>query len=186
MITSRSELKLFLQKDFEARKYKYRPYSNDKSLYGRILYYILKANDIGWQWNKLFRKAEYYKNKKQHSLCYAILYRYHKLSMKLGYGMPLNVFGYGLNMMHYGTVVVNDRAKIGNHCSINIDVVIGQNKLGKCPVIGDNCKIHPGAKIFGDITIGDNVEIGANAVVNKSFPSNVVIAGVPAKIIKYK
>lgn len=52
------------------------------------------------------------------------------------------------------------------------------------PIIGDNVYIGPGAKIFGDITIGDNVKVGANSVVNQSFPSNVVIAGIPAKIVK--
>ena len=51
------------------------------------------------------------------------------------------------------------------------------------PVIGDNCFIGPGAKIFGKINIGDNVAIGANAVVNKDVPSNVTVAGVPAKIV---
>ena len=57
---------------------------------------------------------------------------------------------------------------------------------GGAPVIGDNVYIGPGAKIFGDITIGNNVSIGANAVVNRSFPDNVIIAGVPAKVIKNK
>lgn len=51
------------------------------------------------------------------------------------------------------------------------------------PVIGDNCYIGTGAKIFGNITIGDNVKIGANAVVNKSFGSNVTIAGIPARVV---
>lgn len=46
--------------------------------------------------------------------------------------------------------------------------------------------IGPGAKLFGKIHIGDNVAIGANAVVNKDVPSNVTVAGVPAKIISNK
>ena len=53
----------------------------------------------------------------------------------------------------------------------------------EAPEIGDNCFIGPGAKIFGKIKIGDNVAIGANAVVNKSFGNNVTIAGVPAKVV---
>jgi serine O-acetyltransferase len=51
------------------------------------------------------------------------------------------------------------------------------------PVIGDNCYIGPGAKLYGGIILGDNVAIGANSVVNKSFEGDCVIAGVPAKVI---
>ena len=58
--------------------------------------------------------------------------------------------------------------------------------VGGAPTIGDNCIIYPGAKIFGKITIGNNVVIGANAVVNKDVPDNAIVAGVPARIIRYK
>ncbi|GFI54260.1 serine acetyltransferase [Alistipes sp.] len=54
------------------------------------------------------------------------------------------------------------------------------------PVIGDNVHMHKGAIIYGGITVGDNAEIGANAVVNKPVPDNAVVAGVPAKIIRIK
>ena len=60
------------------------------------------------------------------------------------------------------------------------------SRSGGTPTIGDNCIIYPGAKIFGKITIGNNVVIGANAVVNKDVPDNAVVAGVPARIIRYK
>mgnify|MGYP000044239083 FL=1 len=56
-------------------------------------------------------------------------------------------------------------------------------KIDETPSIGDNCFIGAGAKIFGKITIGDNVAIGVNAVVNKDVESNVAVAGVPAKVI---
>jgi len=52
------------------------------------------------------------------------------------------------------------------------------------PVIGDNVHISHGAVIFGGITIGNNVVIGANAVVNKPVPENAIVAGVPAKILR--
>ena len=86
---------------------------------------------------------------------------------------------------HYGTLVVNKKAYIGANYRIHVGVNIGGTDEG-VPMIGDNAYIGPGAKIFGNIIIGNNVSIGANAVVNKSFPDNVIIAGVPAKIIKYK
>lgn len=50
--------------------------------------------------------------------------------------------------------------------------------------IGRNCWIGNGAAILAGVTLGDNVVVGANSVVTKSFPDNVVIAGVPAKIIR--
>lgn len=53
-------------------------------------------------------------------------------------------------------------------------------------MIGDNCIIYPGAKIFGEIKIGNNCVIGANAVVNKSFPDNSIIGGIPGKLLRLK
>lgn len=72
------------------------------------------------------------------------------------------------------------------NCEINICVNIGHNYGGGgAPQIGDNCFIGPGAKIFGDIVIGDNVKIGANAVVNKSFPEgDCTLVGVPARKVR--
>ena len=52
------------------------------------------------------------------------------------------------------------------------------------PKIGNNVHISHGVVIFGEITIGDNVVIGANAVVNKPVPDNAIVAGVPAIILR--
>ena len=54
------------------------------------------------------------------------------------------------------------------------------------PNIKDGVWIGPGAKLYGNITIGSNVVIGANSVVNKSFSDNITVAGVPAKKINNK
>ena len=51
------------------------------------------------------------------------------------------------------------------------------------PSIGDNCVLGPGSKILGSVTLGDNVFVGANAVVTHDIPSNSVVAGIPAKVI---
>jgi serine O-acetyltransferase len=68
------------------------------------------------------------------------------------------------------------------HVCVNIGASGGNLEA---PQIGDNVYIAPGAKIFGDIQIADNIAIGANGVVNKSFTTpNVTIAGVPARVIK--
>lgn len=107
----------------------------------------------------------------------------YRLSAKTGFYIPRDVFGPGVYIPHFGSIVVNPNAKIGSYCLINANVVIGQEN-GKCPTIGDNCFIGSGAVICGDVKIGNNVWIGANSVVTKSFPeNNILIAGVPAKII---
>lgn len=62
----------------------------------------------------------------------------------------------------------------------------GNPRYPGAPVIGDNVHIHKGAIVFGGITIGNNVEIGANAVVNKPVPDNAVVAGVPARILRIR
>ena len=66
-------------------------------------------------------------------------------------------------------------------------MVIGNKSLnddGSWVNIGDNCYMGLGAKIFGEVTIGNNVIIGANAVVVKDIPDNCVVGGIPAKIIR--
>lgn len=106
--------------------------------------------------------------------------------MKLGFSIPLNVFGPGLGIAHYGTIVVNGNAKIGANCRIHIAVNIGaSNGSKKAPKLGNNVYIGPGVKIFGDITVADNVVIGANAVVNKSIDEEgSVVVGIPARKIR--
>ncbi|MBP3314115.1 MAG: serine O-acetyltransferase [Oscillospiraceae bacterium] len=108
------------------------------------------------------------------------------MSYKLGFVIPPNVFGAGLRINHYGNIVVNSEARIGDWCDIHQGVNIGAGYDG-VPTLGNNVWIGPGAKIFGKIQIADDCAIGANAVVNKDFlQTGVSIAGVPAKIISEK
>ena len=103
-----------------------------------------------------------------------------------GISIPPTVeIGKGLLIEHFGGIVINSGTKIGEFCTISHCVTLG-NKTpgGKSPVIGNNVYICPGAKVLGDITIGNNSIVGANSVVLDSFPANSVIAGVPAKLIK--
>jgi len=96
--------------------------------------------------------------------------------------------GPGLYIGHNGMLIINSHAIIGANCNIGAGVVIGQGGRGEkkgSPVIGDFVYIGVGAKIIGNIRIGDNVAIGANAVVTKDVPSNTTVAGVPAKIINH-
>ncbi len=108
----------------------------------------------------------------------------HRLATRLGFTIPKNVFGPGLHIVHYGTIVVHPDARVGRNCRLHPSTSIGD--YNGVPCLGDNVYIGPGAKIYGPVTLGDNVAVGANAVVNKSFGSNVTLGGVPAHIIAEK
>lgn len=82
-------------------------------------------------------------------------------------------------------MIIHKRAKIGKECIIGSCVTIG-GKSGwyEVPVIGNNVEISTGAKVLGPVIVGNNVIIGANAVVVKDVPDNCIVAGCPAKIIR--
>jgi serine O-acetyltransferase len=88
----------------------------------------------------------------------------------------------------YGGIgcVIHSHAIVGEKCIIGQSVTIGRSldPLG-VPEIGNNVYISAGVRILGNIKIGDNVIIGANSTVTKDVPSNCIVAGSPAKIIKY-
>lgn len=171
MITSKKDYIYYLEKDKEALGITNR-------------YPIPYKHEI-WRFQRLMRKLEYYNNCKSKlykPIFYYLKFKYKRQSIKLGFTIPINVFGYGLNIAHYGTIIINPNVRIGNYCKIHCCVNIGGTE-NLVPKIGNGCYIGPGAKIFGDIQIGDNVSIGANAVVNKSFGSKCTLVGVPARSI---
>ena len=86
---------------------------------------------------------------------------------------------------HMQNIVIGEGVRIGKLCTIFQDVTLGQNK-GGYPVIGDNVIIYSGAKIIGNISIGNNAIIGANAVVVKDVSDNMIMGGIPAKVIGFR
>lgn len=91
--------------------------------------------------------------------------------------------GEGLFIQHGFATVIAARS-IGKNCWINQQVTIGFSNESDCPVLKDNVTVNAGAKVIGGITIGNNSQIGANAVVVKNVPDNCVVVGIPAYIIK--
>ena len=82
--------------------------------------------------------------------------------------------------------MINPNCSIGEGTYIQHGVTIGSRddiKNVKAPEIGKGCYIGAHAVLIGDIKIGDNVKIGAGAVVTKDMPNNVTAVGVPAHII---
>jgi len=95
-------------------------------------------------------------------------------------------FQEGFVLMHPVGVVINGAVKGGKNIVIESGVVIGAAHNGpnvQVPVLGNDIFIGTGAKILGAIKIGNNVKIGANAVVIKDIPDNVTVVGIPARII---
>ena len=97
--------------------------------------------------------------------------------------ISVNNIGGGIIITHGSATYVFAKS-IGKNCYINQCVTIGYTNNTDSPILLDNVYIGAGAKVLGNITIGNNVIIGANAVVVKDVPDNCTVVGVPAYIIK--
>lgn len=119
-------------------------------------------------------------------LLHTILFK--AMEIITGISLPRNaIIGAPLVLSHFGPIIINQGAKLGNGCIIMQGVTIGAIYNGEktgIPVIGDNLMVGANAVIIGDIQIGDWVRIGAGSIVTKSIPDYAVVAGNPAKIIK--
>jgi len=97
------------------------------------------------------------------------------------------VIGGGL-LLHQSTgVVIAPGTVIGNNCTFfsGACVVYKANDVGfAAPIIGNNVRLMAGCKVIGNVRIGDNASIGANAVVTKDVPPDSIAVGVPAHIIQ--
>lgn len=92
--------------------------------------------------------------------------------------------GGGLLIQHGFSTIIT-AARIGNNAKIFQQVTIGYNEE-QLPILGDDVEVCCGAKVIGGVTIGNNVTIGAQALVVKDVIDNVVVGGVPARVLKSK
>jgi serine O-acetyltransferase len=91
--------------------------------------------------------------------------------------------GAGLFLQHAFSTIIGAKS-IGRNCWINQQVTIGFKDDSHGPIIGDGVTINAGAKVIGPIRVGNNVTIGANAVVVKDVPDDCVVVGIPAYIVR--
>lgn len=100
---------------------------------------------------------------------------------------PRVKIGKGLYIHNKG-IVFTDMVIAGENLTLIAPLTLGTKGIGydlsMAPKLGNNVTVFTGARIIGEINIGDKVVVGANAVVVKNVPSNCVVGGVPAKIIK--
>jgi serine O-acetyltransferase len=93
--------------------------------------------------------------------------------------------GPGLFIQHGFATVVAAR-RVGRNCWINQQVTIGFTNADDRPTIGDDVFVYAGAKVLGDITVGNGARIGANAVVLADVPEHFTAVGVPARLLPPK
>lgn len=142
-----------------------------------------------WIYERTLRKYEFHKNvnHKLRQYWYSLLLNIR--GQRLGFSISGNCFGLGLRINHYGLLIVNAQARIGKWCDVHQGVNIGENGyvdenggiISEVPTIGEYCFIGPGAKIFGECRLGNNVRVGANAIVNKDVQDNQTVYGIPQK-----
>jgi serine O-acetyltransferase len=117
----------------------------------------------------------------------SMLYKILKLLSQIltGIDLPCEVqVGRRLIIEHFGDIIISGDTIIGDDVIIRNGVTIGLKRTGVAgaPVIGNRVDIGAGAKLLGAIHIGDDVVIGANAVVLQDIPANSLAVGVPARI----
>jgi len=106
-----------------------------------------------------------------------------------GIELPCEVtLGRRFRIDHFGGIVISGDAVFGDDCVIRNGVTVGLKHTGHrgAPILGNRVDIGAGAKILGPIRIGDDVAIGANAVVLTDVPSNSIAVGIPARVLPRK
>lgn len=183
MIMSWKETKKYIKHDFYRNIESYKKMDILKAFFSRysmlgvLLYYRICHYFCQLKKRNIFQFL-------MHSFCY-IRFR----NLKRQCGIELNqrtVIGYGLRLPHTGGIIIHPRATIGNNCEIMQGVTIGNNIMKDRDIvaeIGSEVLICAGAKIIGNVHIGNTVIIGANAVVTHDVEDNSIVAGNPARVI---
>lgn len=134
----------------------------------------------------IYYKISHYFYKKKHFLI--ARYISEKAKRKTGIEIhPGATIGKGLFIDHGTGVVIGETAIIGDNVTMFHGVTLGgtgKEKGKRHPTVGNNVFIGCGAKLLGNITIGDNAKIGANAVILKDVPQSATAVGIPGRILQ--
>jgi serine O-acetyltransferase len=139
--------------------------------------FIIMPNP-GLKFMTIFRLTQYYR-KRNRFLFYFFFLWLRNLKVKYGFDISYRTqIGKGFYIGHFGGVVIHGDTIIGDNCNISQGITFGVNNYGATkgvPTIGNNVFVGPGACVFGNITIGNHVTIGANTVVTESVRSHVTV-----------
>ena len=153
-----------------------------KRYYDRVPF--LKPIQIRYQ--IIYRKASFYKKKSIRGFFYRM--RLQRLSEKSGIQLPTKTqIGKGLFIGHFGTIIVNPDAVLGENVNIAPGIIIGKTNRGDkkgVPIIGNRVWIGANAVIVPGVHIGKNTVIGAGSVVTRDIPANVVAVGNPCRVLR--
>ena len=119
----------------------------------------------------------------------SIIYKWLKIFSQILTGIDLpceTTVGRRLRIDHFGGIIISGDAVIGDDVILRHGVTLGLKHEGErgAPRLGHRVEVGAGAKILGNIQIGDDAKIGANAVVLMDVPAGAVAVGIPAKIIQ--
>lgn len=154
-----------------------------------FIYYYAKSE--GFRFSVWLRLCYFMRLKKstKYTLFPICIVFYKHYKYKFGYDISYSCeIGPGLLLFHISGIVLAP-LKIGKNATISQCTTIGMTiseGVKQYPIIGDNVYLAPGSKVIGGVSIGNNVAIGSNCVVNKSIPENAVVVGIPARIVSFK
>lgn len=171
MITSRKQLRFYLQADMMMNRGYFKEPLKKKLLHLMALDYIM-------EFLKAMRKVQYYSQLPKWGILLIInKTRFFRLSRKLGFSIGYDACDYGLVIPHYGTIVVGNTNRIGPYATLHTSTCI--TDTGRR--IGKGLLLSTGAKITGGEVLGDHIVVAANSVVTKSFlEGNALLVGMPA------
>ncbi len=109
------------------------------------------------------------------------------IEITTGISIPASAkIGHSFYIGHFGGIIINAKAVIGDNCNISHGVTIGVSGRGEkrgVPVVGNEVYIGVNTVVSGKIVIGNGVLIGACSMVNTSVEDNTVVSGVPSVVI---
>lgn len=140
----------------------------------------------GFRYVYFLRKASKHRKYSVRGLTFRLLLR--RYSYKYGFQISPNTqIGKGFYIGHHGTIIINEKAKIGENCNIAPGVTIGKANRGMIngyPTIGNRVWIGTNSVIVGKINIGSNVLVAPNSVISFDVPDNAMVRGNPARIVE--
>lgn len=156
--------------------------------YNWITVILLYIKTIGFRYTVWMRLCTYFMTRRWAMLLYACaIFRLKHLSYKSGIQISWKTqIDKGFYIGHFGTIVISPLAVLGKNVNISQGCCVGAANRGirkGAAVIGDCVYLGPGCKIVGAVNIGNNVCVGANAVVTSDIPDEACVGGIPAKVI---